>query len=123
MVEATKNRLKGHHISFKNAFAGLVYVFKTQPNFLVHAIATFIVLFLAAYLRVTIAEFTLLVFAIVIVLTAEMLNTAIEALTDIVSPDWHEKAKIAKDVSAGMVLVAAVGSSTIGILIFGKYLI
>lgn len=123
MIDATKNRIKGHHISFKNAFAGVIYVFKTQPNFLVHAIAAFIALFLAAYLRVTTAEFILIVFTIVLVLMAEMVNTAVESVTDLISPEWHEKAKIAKDVSAGMVLVSAVGSIIVGILIFGKYLI
>ena len=116
-------RIKKHAISLKAAFAGVHYVVKSQPNFSIHILATFIVLGLAFLLKVTVAEFSLLLFAIILVLTAEMLNTSIEAVTDLVHKEWSEEAKIAKDVSAGMVLVSAIGATIIGVIIFSKYLV
>lgn len=62
----------------------------------------------------------MVVFAIVLVLAAEGFNTALEHLTDLVSPDYHPLAGKAKDVAAGAVLLAAIGAATVGILIFGS---
>lgn len=116
-------RVRKHIISFKAAFAGIFYAFKSQPNFTIHLAAVGVVLFLAFYLKVTTIEFIILVFTIVLVLVAEMINTSVESITDLVTTEWRQQAKIAKDVSAGMVLVTAVGAVIIGLLIFVKYLI
>lgn len=123
MIEKAKFRIKKHTISFKNAINGIFWAIKTQPNFIVHFTATVAVLILAAILGLSEIEITILVVAIVIVLTAEMINTAIEATTDLLSPEWSEAAKIAKDVSAGMVLTASVGAVILAILIFAPYIL
>jgi diacylglycerol kinase (ATP) len=116
-------RIKKHAVSFKAALAGVHYVVRSQPNFTIHILATIVVLVLAFFLKVTVAEFSLLIFAIILVLTAEMLNTSIEAVTDLVNKEWNEEAKIAKDVAAGMVLVSSFGAIIIGIIIFSKYIV
>lgn len=114
-------RAKKHTISFKNAFAGIFWAVRTQPNFVVHFTATAMVFIAAAILGLSAIEITILVVAIVIVLVAEMINTAIEATTDLLSPQYAEAAKVAKDVSAGMVLIASTGAVILAILIFAPY--
>lgn len=118
VVDKAKQRIKRHTISFKSAFSGIFWAVKTQPNFIVHFTAAAVVLILALIFGLTVLEITILVLAIVLVLTAEMINTAIEATTDLLSPQYSEAAKIAKDVSAGMVLVASVGAVVLAVLIF-----
>lgn len=117
------SRIKKHAISFKAAFAGIYYAFKSQPNFTIHLAVAGLVIFLAFYLKITISEFIILVFAIILVLTCEMINTSIESMTDLITQEWKQQAKIAKDVSAGMVLVSAIGAMIIGLLIFVGHLI
>lgn len=122
MVEKAKFRIKRHTISFKNAASGIFWAVKTQPNFIVHFTAVVIALILALIFGLSAIEITILVVAIVLVLTAEMINTAIEATTDLLSPKFSEAAKIAKDVSAGMVLTASIGAVILAILIFAPYI-
>jgi diacylglycerol kinase (ATP) len=88
-----------------------------------HFIAAMVVLLLALFLRVGPLEFTLLAISILFVLFAELLNTAVEALVDLVSPGFHPLAKVAKDTAAGAVLVAAFGAAITGYLIFAKYVL
>ena len=78
---------------------------------------------LGVYCRITRLEWALLALAVAGVWTAELLNTAIEALTDLVSPAWHPLAGKAKDVAAGAVLLAALGALVVGALVFGPYLL
>jgi len=75
----------------------------------------------ALFLRVTPTEFALLALSILFVLFAELLNTAVEAVVDLVSPGYHPLAKVAKDTSAGAVLVAAMGAAIMGYLILAGY--
>jgi diacylglycerol kinase len=105
--------------SFRFAFAGIGYLFRTQLNARIHALIAVIVCLLAAWLRVTRVEWTILVLSIACVLILEGLNTALEAAVDLASPQIHPLAKIAKDVTAGMVLIAAVASVVVGLLILG----
>ena len=88
-----------------------------------HFVSAGVVLLLALFLRVTPLEFALLALSIFIVLCAELLNTAIEAVVDLVSPGFHPLAKIAKDTAAGAVLVAACGAAIMGYLILAKYVL
>lgn len=88
----------------------------------IHFIAAVIVLLVALFLRITPIEFALLALSILAVLCAELLNTAIEAVVDLVSPDYHPLAKIAKDAAAGAVLMAACGAGIMGYLILAKYI-
>lgn len=111
-------RLRKHHISFKNAIAGIVWAFQTQPNFLVHSLLAVLVLVLGYILQVHENELLILIFAIIFCLGCEMINTSIEAMTDLISKEWRKDAKIAKDVSAGMMLLSAFGAFIIGCIIF-----
>jgi diacylglycerol kinase (ATP) len=87
-----------------------------------HFIAALALLVTVLFLRVSPLEFTLLAISICFVLFAELLNTAIEVVVDMVSPDFHPLAKTAKDVAAGAVLVAAVGAAVMGYLILSRYI-
>lgn len=86
-----------------------------------HFISAVVVLLASLFLRVTPVEFALLALSILFVLFAELINTAVEATVDLISPDYHPLAKIAKDTAAGAVLTAAMGSAIIGYLILAKY--
>lgn len=114
--------LRKHHISFKNAFAGIFWAIRTQPNFRVHLFLSVLALFFGWYFRINKIEFIVIVFTIVLGLTAEMINTSIESMTDLITKEWHTEAKIAKDVSAGMMLTAAIGATVVAALIFLPYL-
>lgn len=103
--------------SFDFAIHGLVYVLRTQRNMRVHAGIAILVLVAAAFLHVGRLGLTALVFAISLVLILEAVNTAIEATVDLVVDHYDPLAKIAKDVSAGAVLIAAVNALVVGYLV------
>lgn len=108
--------------SFRNAANGIVVMMRTQHNAWLHALATVAVCLFAAYLGISGAEWCCIVLAMVTVWTAEALNTALECLANAVAPCPHPLVKKAKDVAAGAVLLAAVGSAIIGVLILGPRL-
>ncbi|KKU95708.1 MAG: Diacylglycerol kinase, partial [Candidatus Gottesmanbacteria bacterium GW2011_GWA1_48_13] len=118
-----REALRKHHISFKNAWAGILWAFKTQPNFRVHVVLSLLALALAWYLRITTTEAAVIVFTIVLGLTSEMINTSLETMTDLITREWRPEAKIAKDVAAGMMLITAMGAIIIAIVIFTPYLV
>jgi len=103
--------------SFKNAINGLVFAFKTQRNFKVHLVISFLVLIFSLWLLISLEKFLFLLLAIFLGLTAEMANTAFEKTLDVVNGSYNPKIKIAKDVAAGMMLLMAVGLALIGLLI------
>ncbi len=111
--------LKKHHISFKNAFAGLAYAFTSQPNFRVHFLLGAIAILAGWFLEASFLEMTLLVLTVVFGLAVEMVNTAIESVTDLITSEWREDAKTAKDISAGMMLLTAMGATLVAVLILG----
>lgn len=88
-----------------------------------HFIAAAAVLLSALFLRVTPVEFALLAISILSVLCAELINTAIETVVDLVSPSYHPLAKTAKDTAAGAVLTAAIGAAIMAYLILAKYVL
>jgi len=88
-----------------------------------HFIAAVVVLLAALFLRVSPVEFALLTLSILFVLCAELLNTAVEAVVDLVSPEFHPLAKVAKDTAAGAVLLAACGAGITGYLILADYIL
>ena len=108
--------------SFGYAFAGIGYALKTQVNMVIHLGATILVTVAGFYFRLTAVEWAIIVLAIGLVWVAEMLNTAIEATVDLVTEKIHPIAKMAKDVAAGAVLLAAFCSVIIGILIFWPHI-
>lgn len=113
--EAIAKRIK----SFKYAFDGLNYVLRTQHNAWIHAFFSIGVLLLGLWLGLSRQDWALLVIAMVMVWLAEFINTALEAVVDLTMPTPHPLAKVAKDVSAAAVLIAAGGSIIIGLLILG----
>ncbi len=88
-----------------------------------HFISALVVLLLTLFLRITPIEFALLALSILFVLFAELINTAVEAVVDLVSPGYHPLAKVAKDTAAGAVLVAAMGAAIMGYLILARYVL
>ncbi|MBM3283042.1 diacylglycerol kinase family protein [Candidatus Gottesmanbacteria bacterium] len=110
--------IRHHRISFKNAARGIIWAFTTQPNFRVHLLLSFCAIILGYVLKITYTEFTIIVLTIVFGLGIEMVNTSIEAMTDLITKEYRQEAKIAKDVSAGMMLLVAIGAVVIAGLIF-----
>ena len=104
--------------SFYFAFAGLGFLFRTQRNARIHVVVGAIACGLGWWLRINRVEWAIIVLTMASVLILEGLNTAIEAAVDLASPTVHPLAKVAKDVAAGMVLVAAIAAVIIGLLIF-----
>lgn len=94
---------------------------QSQHNARIHALATIVVVAVGALLRISFAEWALIALAILCVWVTEALNTAIEFVVDLVSPELHATAAKAKDVAAAAVLVAAIGAFIVGCLVFGPY--
>jgi len=109
--------MKKFFAGFGFAFNGIKYTFNTQLNFRLHCFAAIILGLLCFYLELNRTEWLWIIAAIAIVLMAELANTAIESLVDLVSPEYNIKAGLIKDIAAGMVLIAAIMSLAIGILI------
>lgn len=109
----TRNRIQ----AFRYALAGLWYVVRTQRNAWIHAIATVIVIFLGIWLQVGRQDWAVLILAIFIVWQAEIINTALEAITDLASPEDHPLARVGKDVGAGAVLLASVLAFILGMIV------
>lgn len=105
--------------SFRYAFAGWWFVIRTQRNAWIHAVTSVVVVILAFWLRLSAQDWAVIVLAIGMVWTSEFLNTALEAVVDLASPQQHHLARVGKDVGAAAVLIAALSSALIGILILG----
>ena len=105
--------------SFGHALRGLGFVLRTQHNAWIHALVSVAVLGLGLWLGISRQEWAIIILAVTAVWTAEFMNTALEALVDLVAPDYHPLAKIAKDVAAAAVLIGALGAILIGLLILG----
>ncbi|AHY46798.1 Diacylglycerol kinase [Rubrobacter radiotolerans] len=104
---------------FDHATRGVLATVRTQRNMKFHVLAAVAVVAAGLLFRVSALEFAALVLAMTLVLAAEVLNTAVEALVDLVSPEPHPLAKLAKDCAAGAVLVCAVGAAVVGLLVLG----
>lgn len=115
--------LRRHTISFKHAFDGLFYTLRSQPNFRVHVFFATLAIVLGFLFHLSRPEWSVIIFVIGLVLIAEMVNTSIESVVDLITDQFHLKAKIAKDVAAGMVLVSAIIAIITGILIYIPHLI
>lgn len=109
--------------SFGYAWAGCRYVWRTQPNAWIHAVVSAVVVALAAWLRIGAWEWAVLLLTITVVWAAEFFNTAVEAIVDMVMPEHHPLAAVAKDVAAGAVLVVAIGATLVGALLLGPPLL
>lgn len=110
-----KRTFKG---SVKNCLDGISYVTKNEKNFKREIALGIIALILSYILKIDKIEFIIILTMICLVLTAEIINTAIERTVDLVTKEYHELARIAKDVSAGSVLVTSIFALIIEIIIF-----
>jgi diacylglycerol kinase (ATP) len=104
--------------SFNFAFEGIIHVLRTQRNLRIHFAIAFVVLVAALIVNVTKLELIALLISVTFVLIAEMLNSALEAAIDIATTSFDPMAKLAKDIAAGAVLIAAVNAVAVGYLVF-----
>ena len=104
--------------SFKYAFRGIFSAFKTERNMKIHVSVMLIVILSGFLLKLKLWEWLICIGWFAIVIGGELFNTAIELVVDLASPGINEKAKKAKDIAAGGVLVFAIGSAIVGLLIF-----
>ena len=109
--------------SFQHAFRGLGYVIRTQRNAWIHVVIATCIFMLSFWLHLDARDWAVIILTTAMVFTAEFLNTAIEAVVDLASPQKHPLAKVGKDVGAGAVLIAAVAAVLVGALILGPPLL
>ncbi|WP_415327770.1 diacylglycerol kinase family protein [Chryseobacterium sp. MMS23-Vi53] len=110
------------HKSFFNAFRGVFMMMKSERNFQLELLAFFINLFLIFYLKLSSIDTILILIVSFGVLSAEIFNTAIEKICDIIEPEFDKRIGFIKDIAAGAVILMAVLSVIVGILVYKKYL-
>ena len=119
---AARREASGLVNSFNYAFEGIIYVVRTQRNMRIHFIVALAVLPLGVLLGVSRIEMLALILAVAFVLLMEMANTALEMTIDVATPAFDPRARAAKDIAAGMVLVSAVTALFVGYLVFAPRL-
>ena len=105
--------------SFRHAFAGWGYMLRTQRNAWIHATISTLVFLAGLWLGLNRMEWAIILLTIALVWMAEFVNTALEAVVDLASPDLHPLAKIGKDVGAAAVLIGSIAAMVVGLLILG----
>ena len=105
--------------SFRHAFAGWWYVLRTQRNAWIHAIISTAVFVVGIWLELDRRDWAIILLTMVAVWMGEFINTALEAVVDLASPDAHPLARVGKDVGAAAVLITALAAVLIGLLILG----
>ena len=105
-------------LSFKYAFEGIKESLKEEPNLKIHLLAGFLVITLGFLLQISRLEWAIILILIGLVISVELTNTAVEAAVDSFTKEDHPAAKLAKDISAGAVLVVAITSTAVGLVIF-----
>ncbi len=105
--------------SFEHAFYGWWYVIRTQRNAWIHAAISMAVVVVAFWLHLPLRDWAVLFLTIALVWTAEFINSALEAVVDLASPQQHPLAKVGKDVGAAAVLIASLAAILVGLLILG----
>ena len=104
--------------SFKYAFEGILTGIKEEQNMKIHIIIMILVIIFGIMLKISTIEWIICIVLFGLVISMELINTAIENTVDLVTKEKNEQAKIAKDVAAGAVLVSAIASAIIGLIIF-----
>lgn len=118
-----KDLIRKHARSYKYAGRGLIAIFFQQLNFRLELVATVIVVLAGLFFKITSLEWIIIIFSISLVLIAEALNSAIEAVCDAVVKEYNKEIRYAKDIGAGGVLLASIAAAIIGIIIFLPYLV
>jgi diacylglycerol kinase len=108
--------------SFRYAFEGVWHALKNNRNLRIDFVVAFIVIILSIIFHTNPYEKGVLGITILLVVCSEMINTSLEEMVDLITQEHRKEAKIAKDVAAGMVLIAAIGSVIVGIFIFAPYI-
>ena len=120
----TRFKSQGFNNTFKNARKGFRLVLKSEMNIRVHVFIAFLVMLFAYLLDFSALEFCMALFAIAMVIVSEMLNTAIEFTLDSIYHNRYSRmVGMAKDISAGAVMVASVVAAIIGVVLFGRHLL
>lgn len=118
-MKSIQNPIKRHHpIELRFALQGLIYALTTQPNFFVHCIFASLVILVGLFFHLEIYEWLAIALSISLVVTIEAVNTALETIVDLVTEEYHPKAKIAKDLAAASVLLSSIGAAIVGLIIF-----
>ena len=110
--------LRRRAASFGYAFRGVVAALRSEIHLQFHALATVVVAGLGFYFQLSALEWALVALAVGLVWSLELANTAVEAVVNLVSPEYHPLAGRAKDVAAGAVLVGAIAALVVGVLVF-----
>jgi diacylglycerol kinase len=118
MIDFFVSRVK----SFRFAFGGWWHVIRTQRNAWIHGVISIAVIVVSIWLNLNPHDWALIIIAIAMVWTAEFINTALEAVVDLTSPEQDELAKVSKDIGAAAVLIAAGSAALIGLVILGPLL-
>lgn len=109
-------------LSFKYALEGIYTAIKEEPNLKFHLLAALAVIIAGLYFNITRFDWIVVTILIALVLTLELTNTAVEAIVDSFTDQQHPRAKYAKDISAGAVLVLTVAAAIAGLIIFIPYI-
>src|SRR5512135_2899135 len=104
------------------AVEGILHGARTQKHLRYHFFSAALVLFLSYILGLSKSDFVIISLAVILVLSAEMINSAVEAVVDLLSPQYSEKARVAKDIAAGAVFITAFGAAVIGYIILFPYI-
>jgi diacylglycerol kinase len=110
------------HRSFLNAFRGICAMVKTERNFQIELGAFFVNLFLIFYLQLNSIDAAIILMVSFAVLSAEIFNTAVERICDIIQPNFDKRIGFIKDIAAGAVILMAIAAVIVGILIYRKYI-
>ena len=114
----SKWKNKNFKSALNNSMNGIYYIYKNERNFKLQLVFAFIAIVLALLLKLSFNQIALIIIVIFLVLLTEFLNTALEVIVDMYTEEYNEKAKIAKDISAGAVTLMAICSIIIGIIIY-----
>ena len=117
-----KNSSNRKILTFKYALEGIISALKEEPNLKFHFLAGVFVIISGVVLQISWIDWIIIIFLIGFVISVELTNTAIEAIVDAFTDKEHPGAKLAKDISAGAVLISAITSAIIGAAIFLPYL-
>lgn len=118
MFHIIRHHVRRHTISFKHAWDGIVWVFRTQPNYRVHLTLSLIAIILGMIYGIERFEWLVIGIMIMVGLTVETINSTFEQTLDCITLEKREDVRIAKDAAAGAMLIYAIGAATIGALIF-----
>lgn len=113
-----KIKIKNLFNSFKYAIQGIVSSFNSERNMKIHILIMLLVIIAGFLLKISTFEWIICIIIFALVVSGELFNTAIETIVDMIMPEINEKAKLAKDISAGAVLVLALASIVVGLIIF-----